>query len=186
MKNKLFLLISILIFISFPISAYSQLSNHRIGADVGFTTNKYLTLNISTSLNRWYYGLSAQINTDTGTKGKSYDSTMSWNNSLDPVSDTGKFYAATYGFDLGYYFLNNLCLGGGLGYASHRLYRNFYDDTGILHSSGWYHVTKSDGGKMEAKIFVNYYFKESLLGCCYIRGQYSIIGGIGAGVGFRF
>ena len=138
------------------------------------------------STNNWYYGLSTQVNMNIGTKGKSYDSIIGWDNHLDAVSDSGKYYNTSFGIDLGYYFLNNLCFGGGLGYTDHRLYRNFYDETGILHSAGWYHVTKSDGGKIEAKMFLNYYFKEGLLGNCYIRGQYSVIAGIGASVGFRF
>lgn len=157
----------------------------RIGFDLGYSTGNYMIIDGAISKGLWYYGFSAQINIKSGAKGKSYDRTLNWNTDLDGMSDSGSFYDGSYGFDLGYYFKKNLCFGGGVGYAPHKLYRNFHDDTEILSESGWYHVTKGDGGKIDAKAFIHYYFKEGLLGRCYLRGQYSIIGGAGACIGFQ-
>lgn len=157
----------------------------RVGFDLGYSTGNYMIFDGSISKGLWYYGFSAQINTKKGTRGKSYDRTLGWNTDLDGVSSSGSFYDGAYSFDLGYYFKKNLCFGGGVGYAPHKLYRNFHDNTEILSESGWYYVTKGDGGKIDAKAFIHYYFKEGLLGRCYLRGQYSIIGGAGACIGFQ-
>lgn len=180
--KKLLLLI---LFIS-PLSLYAQFSDLGIGMDVGFTSNKFINMDASISKGLWYYGLSIQMNVSTGEKGKSYDGIIDWDNDLDGISDTGDFYAGSYGFDLGYYFKENFCLGGGFGYANFKKYRNFHDNTEILSESGWYHVAKGDGGKLDAKAFIHYYFKKGLLGRCYLRGQYSLIGGVGASIGWKF
>lgn len=173
--------------VSSSVNRETKKSNgYIIGMDVGFTTNKFVCMDASITKGKWYFGLSAQINTDTGTKGKSYDKTIGWDNKLDGVSDSGDYYEASYGFDLGYHFLENLCFGGGVGYAPFKQYRNFYDNTQILYKDGWYHVTKSEGGKVDAKAFINYYFKEGILGRLYIKAQYSIVTGGGFALGYQF
>ena len=166
-------------------TTYAKGTKIRVGFDIGYTTNNYIAFNGSIPKGFWYYGLSMQVNMKSGVRGKSYDKTLNWNTDLDGVSNSGSFYTGSYGFDLGYYFKPNLCIGGGVGYAHHKLYRNFHDNMEILSKSGWYHVTKGDGGKIDAKAFIQYYFKEGLFGRCYLKGQYSIVGGAGACIGFQ-
>lgn len=181
MKQFLLLILMLL-----PAGLCAQFSEYGIGADFGYTSKKFINFDVSVSRGLWYYGFSAQINTSTGEKGKSYDKIINWDNDLDALSNSDDFYAGAYGFDLGYYFKKNLCLGGGVGYANAKTYRNFHDDMEILSESGWYHVTKSNGGKIDAKVFLHYYFKKGLIGQCYLRGQYSIIGGAGLSLGWKF
>ncbi|WP_302306444.1 hypothetical protein [Bacteroides finegoldii] len=189
---KMFLICAALLV--FPHRLFSQTTTNRaqsnnflISADIGYTVNNYLSINAAVSKGLWYYGFSGQINVSTGEKGKSYDKIINWDNDLDGVSDAGDYYLGAFGFDLGYYFLENLCFGGGLGYAPHKMYRNFHDDTEILSQSGWYHVSKGDGGRIDAKAFVHYFFKKGLTGGrFYIGGQYSITGSVGIHLGYQF
>lgn len=174
----------LLLFLLLPISSNAQ-SNYRIGVDLGYTVNNFINIDASISKGLWYYGFSAQVNASSGTKGKSYDKIIDWGNDLDGISDAGKFYSGFFGFDLGYYFKENFCLGGGVGYAPHKLYRNFHDDMEILSESGWYHVTKNDGGRIDAKAFIHYYFKKGLLGRFFLRAQYSIVGSAGISLGYQ-
>lgn len=177
--RKVFL-IGFLMLLCSKSNAQSDLfGNFKINADIGYTTSNFASVNIGISKNSWYYGFSAQINCASGVKGKTYDGIINWDNKLDGVSESGNYYAGAYGFDLGYFLKKNICLGGGLGYSNYKKYRNFHDDYNILSSDGWYHVTKGDGGKIDAKIFSMYYFKSSF----YIKAQYSIITKFGASVG---
>lgn len=165
----------------------SQIYNISFSADMGYTIDNHISISAAMSKGPWYYGLCGQLNISTGEKGRSYDKIINWDNDLDGISDAGGYYSGSFGVDLGYYFLENLCLGGGVGYAPYKLYRNFHDNTGILSESGWYHVSKNDGGRINAKAFIHYFFKRGITGGrFYIGGQYSIVGNVGVHLGYQF
>lgn len=187
MKNVFFI-----IALLFSLNANSQddkygiLGDYELSADLGYASKGFMLMNIAISINNWYYGFDCQINTDTGTKGKSYNKIIDWDNDLDNVSNSGSYYSGSYGINIGYYFKENFCFGSGIGYSPHDKYRNFHDSSNILSSDGWYNVTKSDGGKIDSSIFANYYFKKTILGRGYIKCKYSFTSGLGFGLGYKF
>lgn len=178
-----------------PYMAFSQSTINRrtksnsflVSADIGYTVNNFISINAAISKGLWYYGFSGQVNISTGEKGKTYDGIINWDNDLDGITDSGSYYFGSFGFDLGYYFLENLCIGGGLGYSPHKKYRNFHDDMEILSESGWYHVSKGDGGRIDAKAFIRYFFNKGITGGrFYVGGQYSLTGNVGLNIGYQF
>lgn len=88
-----------------------------LAADMGYTIDNHISISAAMSKGPWYYGLCGQLNISTGEKGRSYDKIINWDNDLDGISDAGGYYSGSFGVDLGYYFLENLCLGGGVGYV---------------------------------------------------------------------
>ncbi|NLI37128.1 MAG: hypothetical protein GX416_11540 [Bacteroidales bacterium] len=170
-------------FVLFPIFSYSQISWN---IDTGYSTGKNILLGVGINHNNWYYGMSAQIKCPTGTKGKYYDN-IGWSDFQDDSNGVSGNYYDAYEFDLGYYFMPNLCLGIGLGYAPNTEYENRYDDSKILDESGCYNITRNSGGRISAKEFMIYYFKpDKINNRWYIKGQYDIISYAGFSVGYNF
>lgn len=196
------IILFICLFISVAVSAQTnsvrEQSNSQtfpsfgFGVNVGYTTANFFTVDINAVFKKMYLGLSISGNTKKPIKGKCYNDVISWekNHLDDPLEDSGSFKDFRFGIDLGYTFLNDkLCVGAGLGWLSYLDYKQYFDNTYILDTDGWYHLTQKGVTKIDPKLFVNYNFKKENNPIYFlIHAQYTYLTqfGLGIGVGVDF
>ncbi len=180
----------LLIFISFlfSMSAFAQTSfvnnNYKFGVDVGYSQNGYMPASLYIGVDRMQYGISVAYPINSGQKGKYY-SNINWDEFSSEIVKSGNFYYP-FTFDVGYHITDKFVIGAGIGYSMKILYRNMYDNAHILGNNGSYYITKSDGGQVEYKAFLSYYFPSFNTSSFYIKGFYSKAMGVGASFGTEF
>ena len=153
MKKVLFSFVSLF----FIFSSFSQTwgldgSKYDVGVDVGYTLEDYVPISIYVGIDKLHLGVSAGIDLQKDLKGQYY-STINWDELSEDHVSQGEFYIP-FTFDVGYNVYRGFVIGAGVGYASKRLYRNYYDNTHILGNNGYYYKTVSDGGSMDVKGYV--------------------------------
>jgi len=156
------------------------------GFDVGYSHEGFVPITLYVGSGSTQYGLTVGIPTKTGTKGK-YHPVINWTDfpeDEDVVSE-GEYYVPLM-LNLSRPVHDNLYLGGGIGYSFKTLYRNMYDDSGIIGDNGRYHIKAPDNGKIDYIMFISYVLP-SLDSLHYnIKLFYSGLMGFGASFGFAF
>lgn len=156
--------------------------NLYIAMGFGYTSDKYIPLDIYITYKKVLYGLSVSFPISKGTKGEKYE-VVNWDEmERDHISE-GNYYTPIT-FDLGYDF-KGLTVGIGAGIAIGTKYRNCYDKLHILGDNGSYYKEISDGTSGEFKAFIKYRFPSKIGVHCFLLAQYTAKTGIGAVIGFE-
>ena len=156
--------------------------NLYIALGFGFTSDKYIPLDIYLTYKNVLYGLSVSFPVSTGTKGERYD-VVNWDEMKEDHIGEGNYYTPIT-FDLGYDF-KGFTVGIGAGIAIATKYRNCYDKLHILGDNGAYYKEISDGTSGEFKAFIKYRIPSKIGVHCFLSAQYTAKTGIGAVIGFE-
>ena len=183
MRRILFI---VLLFTSVKLSSQNSVlydSDFRFGFDVGYSVEGYLPMSLYFGKDKMVYGFTLGSPVGTGQKGE-YFSNINWDEYPEDIVNSGSFYYP-FTVDIGYSISEHFIIGGGLGYAVRLNYRNMYDDFHILGDNGSYHITVTDGGVPEIKVFGQYIFPSESYIKVYIKGFYSNNMGPGGAIGFE-
>lgn len=194
-----FLIVFVFLAVSLVLNAQSMSYNspwnftdRRFSFEVGagYFLGKHgdLPINLNIGFKRWVLGVTVGLGNFWDLEGKNYTGSLSWNEYPgDKIKSVGR-YNQLLDASVGYHIWKNISAGIGLGYAFESIYKNMYDKSHILSTSGNYYVKAHDKGRFAGRVFVNCYIPLEHTGSYYLvlSPQYSTYYNFGASVGIGF